>query len=172
MWWKFTLVALFGVAIGIGATTTLFYLSHKAIRDTRAEYIPKRWSSADKEWPAFADWLRHGGRKLLADAAFSAAKDGMSETEVRATFGPPDFVVVGVEEFKAHSVAHMRGAGGAYFYKVGRFAEVPDKLIREVFVIVFDPAGRTMYRLGFGLNDGDRLGDIDSDTRSERRIAP
>jgi hypothetical protein len=37
---------------------------------------------------------------------------------------------------------------------------------------VFDPAGKVMYRMGFGVNDGDQLADIDSDTRSERRIAP
>jgi hypothetical protein len=172
MWWKLILVALGGVAIGIGVTTASFYLFHGAVRDMRAEYVPRQWSSADKEWPAFADWLRHGGRKLIEDAAFSTARDRMSEAEVRATFGPPDFVVVGPEEFKAYSVAQMRGAGGAYFYKVGRFANVTNKLNSEVFAIVFDPAGRVIYRLGFGLNDGDRLADIDSDTRSERRISP
>jgi len=57
-------------------------------------------------------------------------------------------------------------------YKVGRFADVPDRLTTEAFTIVFDPAGRVMYRLGFGVNDADRLADIDSDTRSERRIVP
>lgn len=57
------------------------------------------------------------------NAAFSAAKDGMSETEVREVFGPPDFIVVGNDEFKAYRVAQMKGLGaaGAYFYKVGSF---------------------------------------------------
>ena len=96
----------------------------------------------------------------------------MSESEVRATFGPPDFVVVGTEEFKAYLVAKMKRAGGAYFYKVGRFADVQDKIVSEAFTIVFDPTGKVMYRLGFGVNDGDRLADVDSDTRSERRIVP
>jgi hypothetical protein len=138
----------------------------------RTEYIPQRWSSAEKDWPAFAGWIRHGGRKLLTDAAFSAARNRMSETQIRAAFGPPDFVVVGDEEFKSYSVARMKGAGGAYFYKVGSFADVPYKFINEAFAIVFDAAGRVTYRLGIGLNDGDRLADIDSDTRSERRIGP
>jgi hypothetical protein len=171
MWWKLTLATVIGTAIGIAATTTTFYPFHAATRDMRVEYIPQRWSSADKEWPAFAEWLRHGGRKLVTDAAFSAARDGMSEDDVRAMFGPPDFVVVGPEEFKSYSVAHMKGAGGAYFYKIGRFADIPNRITSEAFVIVFDPAGRVVYRLGFGVNDGDRLADIDSDTRSERRIA-
>jgi hypothetical protein len=53
-----------------------------------------------------------------------------------------------------------------------RFADAPNKLVSEVFAIVFDPAGRAMYRTGFGVNDRDRLADIDSDTRSERRVTP
>jgi hypothetical protein len=172
MWWKLTLATVIGAAIGVAAPTTIFYLFHAAARDMRAQYIPQRWSSADREWPAFAEWLRHGGRKLATDAAFSAVKDGMSEAEVRATFGPPDLVIVGADEFKSYSVAHMKSAGGAYFYKIGRFADIPNRITSEAFTIVFDPAGRAMYRLGFGVSDGDRLADIDSDTRSERRIVP
>jgi hypothetical protein len=171
MWWKITLAGLIGVVVGIGGTVAVFYLHFAAVRDMRVGYIPREWSSAGKEWLSFAERLRHGARLLLRDAVFSAAKDGMSEIEVRAVFGPPDSVVVGPDEFKTHSVAHMRGAAGAYFYKVGRFATIPDKLISEVFAIVFDPAGKVMYRIGFGVNDGDPLADIDSDTRSERRIA-
>jgi hypothetical protein len=165
MWWKLTLATLIGVIVGIAATVAPFYLFRAAVGDIRAEYVPKQWSSADKEWPAFADWLRHGGRKLIIDAAFSTAKDGMSEAEVRAIFGPPDFVVVGADEFKAYSVAQVRGAGGAYFYKVGRFAQITNVLTSEAFTIVFDPAGKIMYRLGFGVNDGDKLADIDSDAQ-------
>jgi hypothetical protein len=122
----------------------------------------------------FAEWLRHGGRKLIVDAAFSAAKDGMSEAKCGPRLAPRDFVVVGTEEFNAYPAAQMRGlgAGGAYFYTIGRFADIQNKLISEALTIVFDPAGRVIYRLGMGLNDGDRLADIDSDTRSERRIAP
>jgi hypothetical protein len=174
MWWKLTLATIIGVAIGLGAIGIPLYRYNAAVRDIRSGYVPQRWSSAGKEWSPFADWLRHGGRKLVMDAAFSAAKDGISEAEVRAMFGPPDFVVVGAEEFKAYPMAQMRGlgTGGAYFYKIGRFADVPYKLISEAFTIVFDPAGKVIYRLGMGLNDGDRLADIDSDTRSERRIAP
>jgi hypothetical protein len=98
----------------------------------------------------------------------------VSEAEVRAIFGPPDFAVVGADEFNAYSIAHMRGlgAGGAYFYKVGRFAVVTNQLVSGAFAIVFDPAGKVVYRLGFGVNDGDSLADIGTDTRSERRIAP
>ena len=97
----------------------------------------------------------------------------MSEAEVRMVLGPPDLVVVGPEEFQAYSVAHMRGLGahGAYFYKIGRFAASPNQISAGVFAIVFDPAGKVVYRLGFGVNDDDRLADIDTDTRSERRIA-
>jgi len=36
------------------------------------------------------------------DAAFSAARDGMSETQVRKTFGP--LVVIGNDEFEAYRV--------------------------------------------------------------------
>lgn len=89
---------------------------------------------------------------------------------MRAVFGPPDFVAVGGDELGAHQVVRMSGMGDAYFYKIGRFAILPDKLSSEAFTIVFDPAGRVMYRLGFGLNKDDRLAEIDSDTRTERRV--
>jgi hypothetical protein len=59
---------------------------------------------------------------------------------------------------------------GAYFYKIGRFAHLPTKFISDAFTIVFDPAGTVMYQLGFGVNEDDRLADIDTDTRTERRV--
>ncbi len=98
----------------------------------------------------------------------------MSETEVREAFGPPDFVIVGNDEFERYRVAQMKGLGGAgaYLYKVGPFASLDGKIDNEVFTIIFDSTGRTVYRMGFGTNDEDRLADIGSDTRSERRIAP
>jgi len=174
MWWKLALATLAGIAIGIAAATVGFYLGHATIRDARAEHFAEWWSSAGKDWFVFSNWLRHGGRRLVQDGAFSAAKNGMSEAEVRAAFGPPDFVVVGPEEFESYSVAHMRGleARGAYFYKIGQFAALPDQVTGGVFAIVFNANGRVVYRLGFGVKDDDALADIDSDTRSERRIAP
>jgi hypothetical protein len=171
MWWKLTLATLIGVVIGIALTTGVFYFSHTLVRDMQVGQIPLRWSSAGKEWSTFAEWLRLGGRRLVRDAAFSAARHGMNETQVRETFGPPD-LVVGVDEVKSHPIVHLKGAGGAYFYKIGRFAEVPGKPISEVFAIIFDPSGNVMDRLGHGVGDGDALADIDRDTRSEQRIAP
>jgi hypothetical protein len=174
MWWKLALSAVVGFALGTAVIVILTYRSALQIRDMRAQYIPAQWSSAGKEWSAFANWLRHGGRKLVIDAAFSTAKDGMSETEVREVFGPPDLVVAGDDEFEPYRVARMKGLGaaGAYFYKVGPFASDAGKIINDVFAIVFDSTGRTVYRMGFGTSDGDTLADIGSDTRSERRIAP
>lgn len=66
----------------------------------------------------------------------------------------------------------MKGAEGAYFYKIGQFAQVPNRLGHEVFAVVFDPSGKVIYRLGFGVRDGDKLANIDADTRSEQRVAP
>jgi hypothetical protein len=174
MWWKLALSAVGGFVLGIAVIAIPTHLFVTQTREMGAQYIPTQWSSAGKEWPVFADWLRHGGRKLVMNAAFSAAKDGMSETEVREVFGPPDFIVVGNDEFKAYRVAQMKGLGaaGAYFYKVGSFASSSGKIVNDVFAIVFDSTGRTVYRMGFGTNDGDRLADIGSDTRSDRRIAP
>jgi hypothetical protein len=45
-------------------------------------------------------------------------------TEVREVFRPPNFVVVGSDEFEAYRAAQMKGLGaaGAYSYKVGPFA--------------------------------------------------
>jgi hypothetical protein len=172
MWWKIALSAVGGFALGIAVMVTANHWVASQIQDARAQYLPAQWSSAGKEWPAFEDWLRHGGRKLVMDAAFSAAKDGMSETEVREVFGPPDLVIVGNDEFEAYSVAQMKGAAGAYFYKIGPFATPTREIIPEVFAIIFDSTGRTVYRMGFGTGAGDKLADIGSDTRSERRIAP
>jgi hypothetical protein len=68
----------------------------------------------------------------------------------------------------------MRGLGarGYYLYKIGRFAVRPSQITGGVFAIVFNINGRVVYRFGFGVNDDDRMADIDSDTRSERRIVP
>jgi hypothetical protein len=174
MWWKFALSALGGFALGIVVIAIPVYRFVSHSQDVRVQYIPAQWSSAGKGWPAFADWLRHGGRKLVMDAAFAAAKDGMSEVEVRDVFGPPDLVVVGNDEFEAYRVAQMKGLGaaGAYFYKVGPFASTHGKIVNDVFAIVFDSKGRAVYRMGFGTGDGDRLANIGSDTRSDRRITP
>lgn len=174
MWWKLLLATVVGIAIGTAATTTLFYLSHAAIRDSRSEHFTKWWSSAGKDWLEFSNWLRHGGRRLVEDVAFRKAKNGMSEADVRAAFGPPDLVVVGSGEFERYSFANMRGLGahGAYFYKIGRFAVLPNQSTAGGFAIVFNATGKVVYRLGFGVNGDDRLADIDSDTRSERRVAP
>jgi hypothetical protein len=173
MWWRLALATLVGIAIGIAATTARFYLAHAALRDARAERFADWWSSAGKDWSAFSNWLRHGGRRLVETGAFSAAKNGMSEAEVRAAFGPPDLVVVG-PELDSYSVVHMRGLGarGAYLYKIGRFAALPNQVTGAAFAIVFNADGKVVHRLGFGVNDDDRLADIDSDTRSERRIVP
>lgn len=174
MWWKIALSAVGGFALGIAVMVAANNWVRSNIDEERAQYMPAQWSSAGKAWPAFADWLKHGGRKLVRDAASSVAKDGMSETEVREVFGPPDLVVVGNDEFEAYRVAQMKGLGaaGAYFYKVGAFASLPGEIINEVFAIVFDSSGKTVYRMGFGTDAEDRLADIGSDTRSERRIAP
>lgn len=174
MWWKVALSAIGGFALGIAVIAVPAYRFISQTQDIRAQYIPAQWSSAGKEWPVFAGWLRHGGRKLIIDAAFSGAKDGMSENDIREAFGPPDFVMVGNEEFKTYRVAQMKGLGaaGAYFYKVGPFASFKGEIINDVFAIIFDSTGRTVYRMGFGISDADRLSDIGSDTRSDRRIVP
>jgi hypothetical protein len=170
MWWKLSFAMLLGVAMGIAGTCLSLYLIHASTSNMEAAYIPIGWSSANKEWPAFAAWLRHGGRKLLTGAAFIAAKNGMTEAEVRATFGPPDFVAVGGDELGAYPVVRMRGMSGAYFYKIGSFAYSSNKFGSGAFTIVFDAAGTVMYRLGFGVNEDDRLADIDTDTRTDRRV--
>ena len=65
------------------------------IVDAHIEEVRTSWPSTGRDWPEFANWLRHGGRKLVLHGAFGAAKDGLSEDEVRSIFGPPDLVVVG-----------------------------------------------------------------------------
>jgi len=159
-----------GVIMGIAATAATFYLASRSLRETRTGPIPVGWSSADQKWDEFAVWLRQGGRRLLREAAFTAAQDGMSEQEVRATFGPPDFVIAGVENLKEHPNIRLRGAEGAYLYKIGRFVDVSGPISSEVFAIVFDPAGRVMSRLGFAVQDSDTLANIDVDTRSDHRV--
>ena len=173
MWSKASLLAAVSFALGILVTVGVMWSYWAAVTDIREHYLPERWSSAGKEWPGFADWLRHGGRRLLQDAAFSAVKDGMSETEIREVLGPPDMVVVGDEEFQPYQVANMKGLGaaGAYFYKIGPFASGPDQILNEVFAVVFNSTGRTRYRLGFGTKNADKLADLGTDTRSERRIS-
>ena len=102
MWWKLGLATFIGIVIGVAATYGIFYLYFDAQKDTRSNYLPQRWSSAEKEWPAFADWLRGGGRAFVEDTAYWTATDGMTEEQVRVIFGPPDLVAIGDTELKAH----------------------------------------------------------------------
>jgi len=159
-----------GVILGVAATVATFYLASRSFREARTGHIPVGWSSADQKWDEFAIWLRQGGRRLLRDAAFAAAQDGMSEQEVRAAFGPPDFVIAGAGALQEHPQIRVKGAQGAYLYKVGRFVELYGPISSEVFAIVFDSAGRVMHRLGFGVQESDTLANIDIDTRSEDRV--
>lgn len=87
--------------------------------------------------------------------------------------GPPDFVVVGDDEFAAYRTVHMKGLGaaGAYFYKVGAFVSSTGEISNDAFVIIFNSTGQSVYRMEIGTEDGDRLADIGSDTRSDRRVA-
>ncbi|MEZ5901310.1 MAG: hypothetical protein R3D51_17665 [Hyphomicrobiaceae bacterium] len=173
MSWKLTPTAS-GLAMGI-VTTILFYsfVLH-SLSSGRAEYVQPSWSSEGREWSEFANWLRHGGRKLVMDGAFTAARNGLSEAEVRNTFGPPDLVVVGSQELEKFPAANMRGLGayGLYIYKVGTFAHPPTKQIySELFYIVFDRAGNVVFVMGGSGSNYEAVADIETDTRSDRRIA-
>jgi hypothetical protein len=87
VWWKFAPASLIGFALGAAAIAVLAYLILS--QNMNEQYLATQWSSADKEWPAFADKLRHGGRRLILDGAFSAARNGMTETEVRQYWDLP-----------------------------------------------------------------------------------
>jgi hypothetical protein len=52
--------------------------------------------------------------------------------------------------FDAYPVTHMKGLGasGAYFYKVGPFAERSDEIDNETIAIIFGSTGKTA---GWGL---------------------
>jgi hypothetical protein len=61
---------------------------------------------------------------------------------------------------------------GVYVYKLGTFAEGTCCRIREkIFIIFFDRSGKVIFRRGNDVSPGGKVADIDSDTRSERRIA-
>src|SRR5262245_22469156 len=167
---KMALGIIVGVIMGIAATAATFYLASRSLRETRTGPIPAGWSSPDQKWDEFAVWLRQGGRRLLREAAFTAAQDGMSEQEVRATFGPPDFVIAGVEQFKRHADSGLCGCAGAFLSEIGRFVDVAGAVRSEVIAIVLDPAARLMSRLCFAVQDSDTLANIVVDTRSVHRV--
>ena len=171
MWTKLILAGVLGFALGTVTTTLLYRSLLLHIGEVAAETAPSAWSSAGKEWSKFAEWLKRGGRMLNQNGAFTQTKHGMSEDEVRSALGPPDLVVVGKDELKLHRAVDLKGAGGAYFYKIGRFASSGNEVFHHTFAIVFDPSGRVIYRLGQGFNSTEPLADIDTDTRSDRRIA-
>ena len=169
--WKVALTLLAGILIGVSVTVAFFYHAHSQARQQDAFHVRNGWSSADKEWVRFAEWLRHGGRKLILHAAFSVAEEGLTEDEVRTHLGPPDLVLVGPDELKGYQVVRMKNAKGAYLYKIGRFAQLNGALYNDVFAIVFDERGKVISRLGFGEYDGSSLANLDTDTRSDRRVA-
>lgn len=170
MWWKLIFAVIATALTGAVAVTALLYRSYATVRDVRVDDLSTTWSSSGKDWASFSEWLRLGGRLSLRDAAFTAANNGITEADVRSRLGPPDLVIVGDAEFKSYPAVHMKGASGAYFYKIGRFAIAPGRLGNETFAIVFDFNGRVMYCLGIGVADSDMLAAIDADTRTERRI--
>lgn len=174
MWWKIALAVLFGVALGIAAIRMYHVSITGAVQDSRIDYVRSSWSSDNQEWSEFSEWLKHGGRYLLIDGAFAAAKDGLTEEQIRTNFGAPDRVVVGADELEEKlPTANMRGLGaeGAYVYKLGIFATPPSRdIFAQEFIIVFDRTGRVVYRLGGATHATDPESDINVDTRSERRI--
>jgi hypothetical protein len=128
------------------------------------------WSSANKDWREFAIFLRYGGRESLRGAANVAAQAGMSESDVRSLFGPPDQVAAGQSELRPYPGVHMEGRAGAYFYKVGPCPTDPRPHCM-VFVIVFDRDGRVIHRQSLGVLSDDQLANFDNDSRSDRVVA-
>ncbi|MEX2618189.1 MAG: hypothetical protein WD767_19040 [Alphaproteobacteria bacterium] len=174
MWWKFALAMMSGAVLAVAILWTYKFLISDAVQDVRIGYVQSSWSSDNQDWDEFSKWLKHGGRKLLLNDAFSAAKDGLTEDQIRSFFGPPDLVVVGTDELeKKLPNANMRGLGaeGAYAYKLGEFAQPPSRdIFAEQLIIVFDRNGRVVYRLGQGTHVTGPETDVESDSRSDRRI--
>ena len=176
MWWKISLAMVSGAALGGAIVWTFFFLVADANRGYRVDYVRSSWSSANRNWAEFSDWLRHGGRKLVLDGANAAAKDGLTEEQIRSIFGPPDLVVAGTDELAEKlPSANMRGleAEGAYVYKIGEFAQPPRQdIFAEQFIIVFGRTGKVVYRLSQGTYETGPETDIEVDTRTDRRIGP
>ena len=176
MWWKIALATACGAALGGTIVWAFFFLVADATRENRVEYVQSSWSSANRDWAEFSDWLRHGGRKLVLDGAHAAAKDGLTQEQIRSIFGPPDLVVAGTDELAEKlPTANMRGLGaeGAYVYKIGKFAQPPRRdIFAEQFIIVFGRAGKVVYRLSQATHETGPETDIEFDTRTDRRIGP
>src|SRR5262249_43003445 len=114
VWWRLALATLVGICIGLAAPTLPRSYFHKGTCETGCTgYFHLSWPSTGKKWPEFANWLRHGGRMLYLGRAFTVAKRGLNEDEVRAVLGPPDLVFVGADELAGFRQTNRPDAAGA-----------------------------------------------------------
>src|SRR5262245_5249511 len=169
MWWKISLVLIAGFVLGVVISTIGFWRIYAHLLDGQSQEMAP-WSSANKDWREFSIFLRYGGRQSLRGAAHLAAQSGMSESEVRGLFGPPDQVAVGQAELGPYPGIYTEGKVGAYFYKVGPCPTDPRPYCM-VFVIVFDRSGKVISRQNLGVSPDDQLANFDNDSRSDRAVA-
>jgi hypothetical protein len=170
MWWKFSLILIAGVLVGLAISIISFRHTYAHLIEQRAQEMAP-WSSVNKNWGEFSVFLRYGGRESLRGAAQLATEIGMSEPEVRGLFGPPDQVAVGAAELMRYPGIYTKGRAGAYFYKVGPCVMAPRPYC-GLFVIVFDATGKVIDRHNLGVAADEQLANFHNDTRSDRLIAP
>jgi hypothetical protein len=170
MWWKVSLAAMAGLCVGVVISICSFRVLYGHLIEWRSQDITP-WSAANKDWKEFSIFLRYGGRESLLGAAHLAAEHGMSESEVRKLFGPPDHIAIGEGELTPYPAIRTKGKAGAYLYKVGPCAMTPRPHCTG-FAVVFDGDGKVIDRQNLGVSTDDQLAKFENDSRSDRLIAP
>lgn len=105
---KYLLIAVTAFVLGVGST--LWYLWAWGSTHLRDDFnsLQASWSSDNKDWASFANWLDAGGRGYwFLETAINGIQNGMSESEIRFVLGAPDLVVVGAEQYKELASIHQ-----------------------------------------------------------------
>jgi outer membrane protein assembly factor BamE (lipoprotein component of BamABCDE complex) len=191
---KFALVGLAGFVLGIVAV--FFWLSQNSTFKQQFQALHTSFSSDNKDWTSFSEWLEAGGRAYWrSDTAANGIQPGMTETEIRSVLGAPDLVVVGNEDytdfatkhpmwptaFRSRDEMHLNGqfwpylgtkSKGVYFYKLGRAAYDNGVINYTTLAIKFDAEGRVVDNFCYAVGPDHPLANLSADTRSSRLIMP
>ncbi|MGO4683352.1 hypothetical protein [Hyphomicrobium sp. 2TAF46] len=139
---------LLGVAFGVAA----LFLALRLMVAMGTDNFPRHWSKEGKSDEDYKSMLHACTRALLLGEAFTIAKNGRTQEEVRSLLGSPDIVVSG-EDYERFRL-RRRDAASAYIYKIGRCGITKPYSFR-VLTISFDEVPRIVSVEEWGLNDGD-----------------
>jgi hypothetical protein len=189
--WKYAAVGVVALMVGaVASPIILRYVACYFLDQPQVELL-KVWSSEGKDWTEFSRFIEAGGRTYWRGAAvINGLETGTDEEDIRKCIGPPDAVLIGINEISnsfrlgAQSVPKAldnrypldfipyltKGTSGLYIYKMGRIARDVSYIEQSVMRLEFSPNGKLLGAFTFPVSPSNPIGDFTQDTRTNRRI--